>query len=228
MLPTAQDAAPPLQINADCEQRAVMLPSDACWQASPLPGVARWMLDRVGGEVARATSLVRYAPSSRFNCQLRQWRQFAVDDLQPVRMATRAEPWQQRLGPGLSVMPIHEHPGGEVILVLDGGFRDEFGACAEGSSLRSPRWSRHTPFTGPERRAHSNQGRTARWQAERRPTEKTGVCRDGAVGVASRIAARLTAGRPSATSPAAAQRILFGCRPAQGCRGRAALCRSPQ
>ena len=67
MLPTAQDAAPPLQINADFEQRAVMRLADACWQPSPLPGVERWMLDRVGGEVARATSLVRYAPGSRFD-----------------------------------------------------------------------------------------------------------------------------------------------------------------
>jgi len=32
---------------------------------SPLPGVERWMLDRVGGEVARATSLVRYAAGAK-------------------------------------------------------------------------------------------------------------------------------------------------------------------
>ncbi len=56
----------PLQINADFEQRAVMRPADARWQPSPLPGVERWMLDRVGGEVARATSMVRYAPGSHF------------------------------------------------------------------------------------------------------------------------------------------------------------------
>ncbi len=36
------------------------------WVASPQPGVERRMLDRVGDEVARATSLVRYAPDSRF------------------------------------------------------------------------------------------------------------------------------------------------------------------
>src|ERR1700730_5572379 len=33
---------------------------------SPIPGVARRMLDRIGDEVARATSIVRYAPHSRF------------------------------------------------------------------------------------------------------------------------------------------------------------------
>ena len=32
LLPTAQDAAPPLQVNADFEQRAVMRLEDACWQ----------------------------------------------------------------------------------------------------------------------------------------------------------------------------------------------------
>jgi anti-sigma factor ChrR (cupin superfamily) len=44
----------------------------------------------------------------------------------------------------------HVHPGGEEILVLDGVFNDEDGAYQAGTWLRSPRWSRHTPFTGPE------------------------------------------------------------------------------
>jgi len=37
------------------------------WVASPMPGVDRRMLDRLGGEVARATSIVRYAPKSHFS-----------------------------------------------------------------------------------------------------------------------------------------------------------------
>ena len=37
------------------------------WTPSPIPGVDRRMLDRVGEEVARATSIVRYAPGSRFS-----------------------------------------------------------------------------------------------------------------------------------------------------------------
>ncbi|MDZ7587892.1 MAG: cupin domain-containing protein [Parasphingorhabdus sp.] len=36
------------------------------WTPSPLPGVRRKMLDRVGAEVARATSIVEYAPGSSF------------------------------------------------------------------------------------------------------------------------------------------------------------------
>lgn len=53
-------------LNADFSRR-VMLDTEALpWQASPQPGVERRMLDRIGGEVARATSLVRYAAGSAF------------------------------------------------------------------------------------------------------------------------------------------------------------------
>lgn len=53
-------------INSDFGQRVVLRPGDVEWTQSPMPGVSRKMLDRVGGEVARATSIVRYAPDSRF------------------------------------------------------------------------------------------------------------------------------------------------------------------
>lgn len=53
-------------INADLTQRAVVETADLPWTPSPMPGVARKMLERDGGEVARATSLVRYAAGSRF------------------------------------------------------------------------------------------------------------------------------------------------------------------
>ncbi|HET9577187.1 MAG TPA: cupin domain-containing protein [Usitatibacter sp.] len=53
-------------INADFTERVVVRPGDVPWVASPIAGVDRRMLDRVGGEVARATSFVRYAPDSRF------------------------------------------------------------------------------------------------------------------------------------------------------------------
>lgn len=55
------------RLNADFDQRVVVAPATAqSWVASPLPGVQRHMLDRIGGEVARATSVVRYAPHSAF------------------------------------------------------------------------------------------------------------------------------------------------------------------
>jgi len=54
------------RINADFSQRVVMATSDMPWIPSPQAGVERRMLDRIGGEVARATSLVRYAAASTF------------------------------------------------------------------------------------------------------------------------------------------------------------------
>lgn len=53
-------------INADFSRRAVVAPHQYQWVASPQRGVERVMLDRVGAEQARATSIVRYAPDSYF------------------------------------------------------------------------------------------------------------------------------------------------------------------
>jgi anti-sigma factor ChrR (cupin superfamily) len=55
-----------MKIRADFSQRVVVRPGDAEWVASPQPGVDRIMLDRIGAEIARATSLVRFAPGSFF------------------------------------------------------------------------------------------------------------------------------------------------------------------
>ncbi len=56
-----------MQINSDLSQRVVIEPSDYHWVDSPMKGVERIMLDRNGDEVARATSIVRYAPYSEFS-----------------------------------------------------------------------------------------------------------------------------------------------------------------
>ena len=53
-------------IHSDFSLRAVVTPADHRWVASPQPGVERVMLDRIGAERARATSLVRYLPHSVF------------------------------------------------------------------------------------------------------------------------------------------------------------------
>jgi anti-sigma factor ChrR (cupin superfamily) len=205
-------------LHADFDQRVVVpAPAAASWVDSPEPGVRRHRLDRIGDEVARATSIVRYeagarfqrhvhgggeeflvlagtfcdehgqypagtyvrnppgsahAPFSRDGCTLfvKLW-QFTPGDSAPVRIDTRRTAWRAGLVPGLAVMPLHEcdgvstalvrwaawtrfsthaHPGGEEILVVEGLFRDELGEYPAGTWLRSPRWSRHTPFTGAE------------------------------------------------------------------------------
>lgn len=56
-----------MNLNNDFTARVVQHAADAVWTPSPLPGVDRRMLDRVGDEVARATSIVRYAAGSRFD-----------------------------------------------------------------------------------------------------------------------------------------------------------------
>src|SRR5215468_5556930 len=56
-----------MDLNADFAKRAVVHAATLDWKASPMPGVERRMVDRIGGEVARATSIVRYAPASHFS-----------------------------------------------------------------------------------------------------------------------------------------------------------------
>jgi len=56
-----------MKINADFTTAAYVATSSQEWIASPMSGVDRKPLDRVGEEVARATSIVRYAPKSSFS-----------------------------------------------------------------------------------------------------------------------------------------------------------------
>lgn len=56
-----------MQLHADLLKRAVVNSDELPWVDSPLPGVQRRMLERDGEEVARATSIVHYAPDSFFS-----------------------------------------------------------------------------------------------------------------------------------------------------------------
>jgi quercetin dioxygenase-like cupin family protein len=98
-----------MHINANFQQAVLIHADDLPWMPSPSPGIERRMFDRIGNEAARATSLVRYAPSSRFAS--------------------------------------HTHDGGEEYLVLDGVFQDELGNHPQGSYVRNPPNSRHTPHS---------------------------------------------------------------------------------
>lgn len=203
-----------MNINSDFSLKAVIHSEDLAWQESPIAGVQRKPLDRIGDEVARATTIVRYAPGSSFTphthgageeilvlegvfsdefgdypsgtylrnppnsthaprseegCILFvKLRQFHSLDQSTIRIDTSKAPWYPGMVPGLSVMPLHEfdgvgtalvrwapntifnphvHPGGEEILVLEGVFHDEHGTYPAGSWIRSPRYSKHAPFT---------------------------------------------------------------------------------
>jgi anti-sigma factor ChrR (cupin superfamily) len=206
-----------MNIHSDFGERIVLDADELVWQASPAAGVMRKYLDRVGDEVARASSIVRYdpgtsfeqhthdggeeilvldgcfsdekgdysagmylrnppgsqhAPFSKDGCTLFvKLRQFEQTDGQELRINTRTSDWYPGLVSGLSVMPLHEHqgistalvrwapntafnphvhPGGEEIYVLGGVFHDEFGVYPKGSWIRSPRYSKHAPFTKDE------------------------------------------------------------------------------
>ena len=56
-----------MRINADFSRQVIIESSKSDWIRSPESGVERIMLDRIGDEVARATSIVRYAPESSFS-----------------------------------------------------------------------------------------------------------------------------------------------------------------
>jgi anti-sigma factor ChrR (cupin superfamily) len=55
-----------MEINADFSLPVTVHAAHLPWTPSPMAGVDRKMLDRIGGEVARATSIVCYAPGSHF------------------------------------------------------------------------------------------------------------------------------------------------------------------
>jgi len=206
-----------MNVNDDFTIQAVVDTNKLVWIQSPAAGVERKFLDRVGNEIARASSLVRYAPNSSFaphthdggeeilvldgtfsdengdyaagtylrnppksfhsphskdGCTIFvKLRQFHESDSAAVRIDTAAANWYPGLVNGLSVMPLHEfdgvgtalvrwapntifrphvHPGGEEILVLEGVFHDEHGSYPKGTWIRSPRYSKHAPFTKSE------------------------------------------------------------------------------
>ena len=56
-----------MQINADFDKRIVVHSARSDWLESPMKGVYRRPLDRVGAEVARATTIVKYEANSKFS-----------------------------------------------------------------------------------------------------------------------------------------------------------------
>jgi anti-sigma factor ChrR (cupin superfamily) len=56
-----------MELNSDFSKRVVIRPEDYNWVKSPAAGVTRMMLDRIGDEVARATTIVKFVPNSSFD-----------------------------------------------------------------------------------------------------------------------------------------------------------------
>ncbi|PKF63786.1 cupin [Psychromonas sp. psych-6C06] len=112
-----------------------------------------------------------HAPFSREGCTiLVKLHQFQTGDNAHVTIETQSRAWQPGIG-GLQVMPLHQfegestalvkwpagerfqghrHFGGEEIFVISGEFIDEHGRYPEGSWIRSPHLSEHTPYVEQE------------------------------------------------------------------------------
>jgi anti-sigma factor ChrR (cupin superfamily) len=56
-----------MKLNSDFTKKVVIHGDRLPWQPSPMTGVERRMLERIGDETARATSIVSYAPNSNFS-----------------------------------------------------------------------------------------------------------------------------------------------------------------
>lgn len=56
-----------MHLHADFSKSVTINSHELPWEDSPMAGVQRRKLDRIGDEVARATSIVKYAPKSYFS-----------------------------------------------------------------------------------------------------------------------------------------------------------------
>ena len=54
-------------LNMNFNERVLLQSTDLVWVESPMPGISRKLLERDGGELARATSIVRYTAGSHFS-----------------------------------------------------------------------------------------------------------------------------------------------------------------
>ena len=110
-----------------------------------------------------------HAPHSPEGCLLLvKLNMFQAKDMTSVNINTQTLGWREGVVDGLSVKPLHSfktehtalvrwqpgtefhthtHRGGEEIFVLEGVFEDEQGKYAQGSWLRNPHYSQHTPFS---------------------------------------------------------------------------------
>lgn len=134
-----------MNVNADFTLKAVMDTHALTWEPSPMAGVDRQALDSVGDEVARASSLVRYAAGSGYSAHTHG----GGEEILVLDGIFSDEHALVRWAPNTQFNP-HVHPGGEEILVLQGVFHDEHGTYPQGTWIRSPRYSRHAPFTQSE------------------------------------------------------------------------------
>lgn len=108
-----------MQIHADLSKRAVVDSQSLDWIASPMAGVDRRMLERDGAEVARATSLVRYAPGFSFSAHTHDLGEefLVLDGVFSDETGDFAKGMYVRNPPGSSHVPSSD-PGATILVKL--------------------------------------------------------------------------------------------------------------
>lgn len=121
-----------LKLHHDFKLRATVHSDDVDWASSPARGVERKMLERIGDERARATSVVRYSPGARFDEHAHPYGEEILvlegtygDDQgsYPAGTYTRA-PWGSKHAPccvegAVILTKARQLPAGETPLVVD-------------------------------------------------------------------------------------------------------------
>ena len=87
------------RVNADFSRRVVIVTDQLPWIPSPQAGVERRMLDRIGGEVARATSVVARNFSS-----LTGYSPMSTAITRPEHMSATRRGAATRRGPGRAAL----------------------------------------------------------------------------------------------------------------------------
>ncbi len=108
-----------MKIHADLTERAVVDSATLDWVPSPMAGVERRMLERDGEEVARATSLVRYAPGSSFSAHTHDMGEefLVLDGVFSDESGDYPKGMYVRNPPGSSHVPSSE-PGAVILVKL--------------------------------------------------------------------------------------------------------------
>ena len=137
-----------MHIHADLSLRAVVDSNELPWIDSPLPGVQRRMLERDGEEVARATTIVRYAPNSYFDAHTHiGGEEFLVlDGIFSDATGDFPQGMYVRNPIGSKHKP-YTKDGTTIFVKLQQFDADEQGTYPAGTWLRNPAGSEHTPFS---------------------------------------------------------------------------------
>ena len=128
-----------MRVRADFDKIVHLLPDDHEWVASPLEGVDRVMLDRIGDEVAVATSIVRYAEGATFSAHEHELgEEFIVLDGEFADEHGRYSPMTYiRNPPGSHHVPFSD-PGCTIFVKLRQFAKDDQRQCVEAIQTECP------------------------------------------------------------------------------------------